>query len=57
MHLNLIPIKGGRLCAKELFNRNELTKLQTDFYEEVGKRWGLERGKEGSQAKHLSTAE
>ena len=57
MHLNLIPIKSGRLCAKELFNRNELTKLQTDFYEEVGKRWGLERGKEGSQAKHLSTAE
>lgn len=57
MHLNLIPIKDGRLSAKELFNRNELTKLQTDFYEEVGKRWGLERGKEGSQAKHLSTAE
>ncbi len=57
MHLNLIPIKDGRLSAKELFNRNELTKLQTDFYEKVGKRWGLERGKEGSQAKHLSTAE
>ncbi|MDE5601059.1 MAG: plasmid recombination protein [Clostridia bacterium] len=57
MHLNLMPIKNGRLCCKDLFNRTELTKLQTDFHEAVGKRWGLERGKEGSSAKHLSTAE
>lgn len=27
------------------------------FYEYVGEKYGLERGKEGSQAKHLSTAE
>ena len=57
MHLNLMPIKNGRLCCKDLFNRAELTKLQTDFHEAVGKRWNLERGKEGSSAKHLSTAE
>ena len=57
MHLNLIPIKDGRLCAKDLLNRNELSKLQTDFYENVGKRWGLQRGKEGSETQHLSTAE
>jgi len=57
MHLNLIPIKNGRLSAKELFNRNELSQLQTDFYEEIGIHWGLERGKEGSAAAHLSTAE
>lgn len=57
MHLNLMPIKNGRLCCKDLFNRNELMKLQTDFHEAVGKRWGLERGKEGSDKKHLSTAE
>lgn len=31
--------------------------MQTDFYEEVGKKYGLHRGKEGSQRKHLSTAE
>lgn len=31
--------------------------MQTDFYNAVGKKYGLERGKEGSQAKHLSTAE
>lgn len=57
MHLNLIPIKDGRLCAKDLLNRNELSKLQTEFHEKVGKRWGLQRGKEGSTASHLSTAE
>ena len=57
LHLNLIPVKDGRLCAKDLLNRNELSELQTDFHEKVGKRWGLQRGKEGSTASHLSTAE
>ena len=58
MHLNLVPITpDGRLCSKELFDKTKLQQLQTDFYIAVGKRYGLERGKEGSQAKHLSTAE
>ena len=58
MHLNLMPVtKGGRLCSKQLFDKPQLQKLQTDFYEEGGKKYGLERGKEGSQKKHLSTAE
>ena len=58
MHLNLMPVtKDGRLCSKQLFDKPQLQKLQTDFYEEVGKKYGLERGKEGSQKKHLSTAE
>ena len=58
MHLNLIPVtKDGRLCSKQLFDKPQLQQLQTDFYEAVGKRWGLQRGKEGSQKKHLSTAE
>ena len=58
MHLNLMPVtKDGRLCSKQLFDKPQLQQLQTDFYEEVGKRWGLQRGKEGSQKKHLSTAE
>ena len=58
MHLNLVPITSdGRLCSKQLFDKPQLQKLQTDFYESVGKRWGLQRGKEGSQKKHLSTAE
>ena len=57
LHLNLIPIAGGRLCAKNLFDRKALTALQTDLHREVGAKWNLQRGKEGSQAKHLDTAE
>ncbi len=58
MHLNLMPVtKDGRLCSKQLFDKPQLQQLQTDFYETVGKRWGLQRGKESSQKKHLSTAE
>ena len=58
MHLNLMPVtKDGRLCSKQLFDKPQLQKLQTDFYEEVGKKYGLQRGKEGSQKRHLSTAE
>ena len=56
MHLNLIPIANGRLCAKQLFDRKELQNLQSDFHFVVGKKWNLQRGKEGSQAKHLDTA-
>ena len=57
LHLNLIPIADGRLCAKQLFDRKALQALQTDFHSAVGKKWNLQRGREGSQAKHLSTAE
>ena len=57
LHLNLIPIANGRLCAKKLFDRKALTALQTDLYREVGATWNLQRGKEGGQAKHLDTAE
>ena len=55
LHLNLIPIAEGRLCAKQLFDRKALQELQTDFHSFVGKKWNLQRGKEGSTAKHLDT--
>lgn len=55
LHLNLMPVTDGRLCAKELFDRSALRELQTDFYEVVGKKYALKRGKEGSTAKHLDT--
>ena len=57
MHLNLMPVLNGRLCCKRLFDRVALQKLQTDIYGQVGKYWGLERGKEGSKTKHLDVAE
>ena len=56
LHLNLIPIANGRVCAKQLFDRKELQNLQSNFHSVVGKKWNLQRGKEGSQAKHLDTA-
>lgn len=53
MHLNLMPVLNSKLCCKHLFDRVALQKLQTDIHEQVGKHWGLERGKAGSQAEHL----
>ena len=57
MHLNLIPVFEGRMCAKRLFDRVELRELQSEFHERVGKKWRLKRGKIGSTAKHLETTE
>jgi chromosome segregation ATPase len=54
MHLGIVPVtKDGRLSAKDIFTPIELKQLQTDFAKDVGKRFKLERGKEGSEAKHL----
>ena len=55
LHFNLMPVTGGGLCAKKLFDRVALRDLQTDFYVVVGKKYSLERGKEGSTAKHLDS--
>jgi flagellar biosynthesis GTPase FlhF len=51
-----VPItKDGRLSAKDfLGGRKILSAMQTDFAERVGKRVGLERGVEGSKAKHTT---
>lgn len=57
MHLNFVPIVNGKLCSKDLFDKKKLSILQTEFHEVVGKKYGLKRGKEGSQAKHISSAE
>lgn len=57
LHLNLVPITNGKLCSKDLYDRKKLSELQTEFYEKVGKKWGLERGKLKSGAKHLTASE
>lgn len=55
LHLGLVPItKDGRLSAKDLFTRKEMTAIQTEFVRDVAEKYGLERGKEGSEKKHLS---
>ena len=50
----VVPIDGrGRLnAAAFLDGREKLSELQTDFAEKCGKPFGLERGIEGSPAKH-----
>lgn len=57
LHLNLIPIADGRLCAKQLFDRKALQGLQTEFYTVVGKKWNLQRGKELKNTDGISDAD
>lgn len=48
----------GRLSAKEFTGgRTALSKMQTDFWKQVGARHGLDRGIEGSNAKHKTVKE
>lgn len=54
-HLSVfvVPLKDGKLNAKNwLGGREKLRKLQTEFAVQVGKKYGLERGIEGSAIKH-----
>lgn len=57
MRLNFVPINNGRLSSKSLFDRQKLSQLQTELWEQVGKKYGLKRGKSGSAAMHVSAAE
>ena len=57
LHLNLVPITGGKPCSKDLFSPKKLSLLQTELAEVVGKKWGLKRGKIGSTARHVEAAE
>jgi hypothetical protein len=53
IHAVVVPITtDGRLCAKELFNPQSLRRLQTD-YATAMQPFGLERGIEGSRARHV----
>jgi len=55
----VVPITpDGKLSARHFLGGPEaMRELQTDFAERVGKRHGLERGIEGSKAKHQSISE
>jgi len=51
IHAVVTPVTGdGRLSAKELFNPKTLKQLQTDYAQAVG----MERGMEGSRARHVA---
>lgn len=45
-------LKGKMNARHFLGGRDKMTAMQTDFADKVGKRFGLERGEQGSKAKH-----
>jgi len=66
MHVNFVPVtEEGKLSAKSLFTRDVVDKatkkrvqgtlslLQDEYYNQVARKYGLERGTVGSQARHL----
>lgn len=57
MHLVVVPLTDdGKLSATHFFGtRDKLKQLQTDYANQVGKSYGLERGVEGNNRKHLTT--
>lgn len=55
LHIGVVPITpDGRLSAKAIFTKKEMSAIQTDFARDVGAKYGLERGVEGSERTHLS---
>lgn len=55
LHIGVMPItQDGRLSAKAIFTKTELKAIQTEFARDVGEKYGLERGVEGSERTHLS---
>lgn len=58
MHIYITPIRDKKLSAKSIFNKQELTHLQTDFFMSVGHDFGLKRGEKSEEKrKHLDTQE
>lgn len=57
LHLVTVPLtKDGRLSAKEyLGDKKKLEALHSNYTEEVGKKYGLERGVSGANRPHLTT--
>lgn len=56
MHINFVPVtRDKRLSAKSLFTKKTLKDLQTTMHQEVFSKYGLCRGIEKKDAKHLST--
>ena len=57
LHVGVVPItQDGRLSAKAIFTKSEMKAIQTEFARDVGEKYGLERGVEGSERTHLSEA-
>ena len=61
LHVVMMPLKDGKLNARAFIggHRDVLRQMQTDFAEEVGKKYGLERGisKEKTNRQHRPVKE
>ena len=58
MHLGIVPMVEGKLSSKQMFNREELLKIQNDLPKYLNENgYDIHRGKEGSTAKHLTVKE
>lgn len=61
MHILSVPLtQDGRLSAREIVgNRTNLSRMQTEFFEQVGEEYGLERGiqMDGQEKKKRITAQ
>ena len=66
IHCSVIPVKDNRVSWKSIFGggtlaeqRSAFAKFHTEYADEVGKKYGLERGysKEETKARHVSTEE
>lgn len=57
MHLIVVPLtKDGKLSAKEFTGtREKLKQLQTDYAQNIGIKYGLERGLKDTNRKHITT--
>jgi len=51
MHVDFVPVtKDGRLSAKDVVGfQKDLSRLHDDFFQQVGKRYGLERGQKATE--------
>nr|WP_258171953.1 MobV family relaxase [Bacillus sp. BH32] len=58
MHLGVVPMRDGRLQAKNVFNKTELLKIQKELPEYLREQgFNIDRGQEGSEKKHMSDKE
>nr|AAG28767.1 Mob/Pre [Heyndrickxia coagulans] len=58
MHLGVVPMREGKLSAKNVFNRQELRAVQDELPKHLQEKgFEIQRGKEESERKHLSVPE
>lgn len=56
LHIVTIPLYNGKLNARHYTDGSKMmSTIQTDIYNEIGKKWGLDRGEYNSRQAHKDT--